>query len=104
MVSLLRENTKIFTERKCTDRRYHVEDNADVANKNVNVYCNKNQFPELSFCGPYSKSHGKRRLSKHYHLHFDPKLVHGVCAIICIPCSYVACISMLDKHWIHGIS
>ena len=68
------------------------------------MYCNTSQFPELSFSGPHSKPHGKIGLSKHYHLCFDTKLGMGVCAILRIPCSCVACTSMLDKPWISGIS
>ena len=46
MVLLIRENTKIFSERKCTEREYHVQDYYDVAHKDVKNYCNRNQFPE----------------------------------------------------------
>ena len=67
------------------------------------MYCNTNQFPEISFCGTHSNSHGARKLSKHYHLCFDPKLGNGICAIFRIPCSCVACTSMLEKYWISGI-
>ena len=55
----------------------------------VKIYCNTNQFPSLPFCGPHSKPHGTRGMSKHYHLRFDPRLGHGVCAILCIPCECV---------------
>ena len=58
------KNNKLFMERKCTDRQYHVQDNADVAHQDVRIYCNTNQFPELPFCGPHSKTHGTRGLSK----------------------------------------
>ena len=105
MVLLIRGNTKKrFMERKGTDRQYHVQDNAYVAHKYVKMYCNTNQFPALSFCGPYSKPHGAKDLSKHNHLRFDPKLGNGVCAIFRISCAYVACTSMLYKHWISGTS
>ena len=67
------------------------------------MYCNTNQFPALTFCGPHSKPHGARRLSKHYHLLFDTKLGNGVCAICRIPCCFVVCTSMLHKPWIPGI-
>ena len=78
-------------ERKCIDRQYHVQDNADVSHQDVKMYCNTNQFPELSFSGPHSKPHGTRGLSKHYHLSFDPKLGMAICAIRRIPCACVAC-------------
>ena len=68
-------------ERKWIDRQYHVQDNADVAQKYVKKYCNTNQRPVLPFCGTHSKPHGARGLSKHYHLRFDPKIVNDVCAI-----------------------
>ena len=67
------------------------------------MYCETNQFPALPFCGPHPKPHISRGLSKHYHLHFDPKLGHGINAIRRIPCVCVACTSMLDKPRISGI-
>ena len=54
-------------------------------------YCNTNEFPALLFCGPYSKNHGARGLSKNYHFRFDPKLGNGVCAIRRKPCASVVC-------------
>ena len=91
---------KIDSERKWTYREYHFKDNADVSHKYSKIYCNTKQFPALPFCGPHPKPHGERGLSKHYHLHSDTKLGNGVCAILHIPCSCVACTSMLDKHCI----
>ena len=91
------KNNKRFMERKWTDRQYHVQDNADVAHQDVRMYCNTNQFPALPFCGPHSKPHGARGLSKHYHLRFYPKLGMGICAIIRITCACVVCTSMIDK-------
>ena len=84
-------------------REYHVKNNADVAHKDVKMYCNTKKFPELLFCGPHTKSHGARGLGKHYHLHFDPKLGNGVFAIRRIPYACVACMSMLEKPWIYVI-
>ena len=84
-------------ERKRTDGQYYAQDNADVEHQDVKMYCNKNQFPSFSFCGPYSKPHGVRGLSKHYHLRFDLKLGMVICAIRHIPCACVAFTSMLDK-------
>ena len=40
---------KISSKRKCTDREYYVQDNADVSHKDVKIYCDTNQFPALSF-------------------------------------------------------
>ena len=76
---------------KCTDREYHVQDNADVAQKDVKMYCDTNQFPVLPFYGPHPKPHGARGLGKHYHILFDPNLGHGICVICRIPCACVAC-------------
>ena len=67
------------------------------------MYCNKNQFPALPFCGKYSKPRVSIGMSKHYNLRFDPKLGNGVCVIHHIPCACVACTSILDKPWIYGI-
>ena len=67
------------------------------------MYCNTNQFTELPFCGPYSKPHGARGLSKNYHLRFYKKLGNGVCSILRIPCACVEFTTMLDKPWISGI-
>ena len=68
-------------EIKCIERQYPVQDNADVSHKYVKNYCNTNQFPVLKSCGPYSKPHGARGMSKNYHLRLYPKLVNGVCKI-----------------------
>ena len=68
------------------------------------MYCKKNQSPELPFCGPHSKPHGPRGMSKHYHLRFDQKLGNGVCAILRIPCACVSCTSMIEKTCVSGIT
>ena len=78
-------------ERKLADRQYHIQDNSDVVHQYVIMYCNTNQFTELSFCSTHSKPHGARGLSKNYHLRFDSKLVMGICEILLIPCACVAC-------------
>ena len=85
------KSRKRFMNRKWTERKYHVQDNADVELKYVKMYCNTDQFPTLPFCGPHYKPHGARGLGKHYHLRFDPKLGMGKCEILCIPCACVAC-------------
>ena len=90
-------------ERKLTERKYRVQDNAAVKLKYLRIYCNTNQFPALPFCGPHSKLHCARGLGKHYHLRFDPKLGMRVCEIRRISCACVACTSMLEKSWISGI-
>ena len=53
---------------KCTDIEYHVQDNSDVAHKDVKMHFDTNQSPALPFFGPHTKPHGRRGLSKHYHL------------------------------------
>ena len=92
-----------YSKRKWTDIEYHVQDNSDVAHKDVKIYCDTNQLPALPFFGPHPKHHVARGLSKHYHLRFSPKQGRGICAIRRIPCDCVGCTSMLDKPWISGI-
>ena len=92
------------SKRKCTDREYHVQGNYGVAQKYGKMCCDTNQFPSLTSCGSHPKPHGARGLSKHYHMRFDPKLGHGICAISHIPCACVECTPMLDKPWIYGIT
>ena len=94
---------KLFMERKLTYRQYHVQDNADVSQKDVKIYCNTNKLPGFSFCVPHSKPHGAGGLSKHYHLRFAPKIGNVVCAISRISCACVACTSIIDKPGISGI-
>ena len=104
MESLIKENqVKYSWKKKWTERKYHVQENALIEIKDMKMYCNTNQFPALTFCGPNFKPHGARGLGKYYHLHFDPKLAMGVCKTFRIPCACVACTSMLDKAWISGI-
>ena len=42
-------------------------------------------------------------MSKHYHLRFNIKVGHGICAILRIPCACVSFTSILDQPWISGI-
>ena len=65
--------------------------------------CDKNQFPELPFCGPHPNPNGARGLSKNYNLRFYPKLGYGICAILHIPFACIGCTSIIDKPWISGI-
>ena len=88
-------------ERKWTYRKYHVQDNADVEHKYVRIYYDTNQFPALSFFGPYSKPHDARGLINKYQF-LQPKLGNGVCEIRRILCACVKFTSMLDKLWING--
>ena len=91
------------SKRKSTDREYHVQDNADVSHKDVKMYCDTKQLPALPFFVPHPKPHVERWWIKHYNLRFDPRLGHGICAIIRIPCACVECTSMLYKTWIYCI-
>ena len=104
MESLIREKyRKISSKIKWIYREYPVQDNSDVAHKYAKIYCDTNKLPKLIFCGSHQKLHGERGLGKHYHLRFDTKLVHGICAIFRIPCACVACTSMLYKPCTYGI-
>ena len=90
MDSFIREIYRNRTsKRKWIDREYHAQDNADVSHKDVKMYCDTNQFPALKFGVPHPNNHGARGLSKHYHLRFDTKLGHVICAILHITCACV---------------
>ena len=65
-------------ERKWTERKYHVQDDAFVELKDCKIYCNANQFAALPSCVTHYKTYGARGMSKNYHLSFDPKLGNGV--------------------------
>ena len=93
------ESSKI----KCTDRYFHVQDNYDVPQKYMKMYCDTNQFPTLLFFGSHPKPHGARVLGKNCHLRFDPNIGHGICAICRIPCACFSLTSILDKPWIYCI-
>ena len=79
-----------------------MQHNKDVEHQDLKVYCSTNHFPELNFLGPHKKPHGVRRLGKHYHMCFDPKLGHVTCAIRLIPCSFNLCTSIIDQTWVSG--
>ena len=95
---------KRASKRKCIEIEYHLQDNADVAQKYVKMYCDTNQIPALPFCCPHPKTHGARGFSKHSNIHFGPKLGHCICATRRIPCACVRCASMWDEPWIYGIT
>ena len=97
------KDRKKASKRKCIDRQYRLQDNSDVAHKDVKMYCDTNQFPALPFCGSRPKPHGARSLGKNYHIRFDPNIDHGICAILRIPYACVACTSMLGQPWISGV-
>ena len=97
------KSKKIFSKIKFTDREYRVKDNSDAAHKYVKMYCDTNQFPTSPFCGSHTKPNGAGGLVKNYHLRFDPKLGHGICAIRRIKCACVTCTLVLGKNLIAGI-
>ena len=97
------KDRKRASKRKWTDREYHVQDNDDVAHKDVKMYFDTHQFPALPFRCSHPKPHGAKGLGKNYHIRFDINLGHGICAISHIPCSCVACTSMLEKSCISGV-
>ena len=43
------KNDKLLLERKWTDRQYHVQDNGDVAQQDVRMYCNTNHSQHYHF-------------------------------------------------------
>ena len=92
------------SKQKCTEREYHVQNDADIAHKYVKMFGNTNQFPSFSFCGTHTKPHGVRGFSKHYHMWFDPKLGHDICAICRILCVCAECTSMLEKLCINCLT
>ena len=75
----------------------------DIVHKDVEIFCNINTFPALENSGPHRKPHVVRGLGKHYHMRFDPKLVHSTCALRWIPCDFIQCTEMLDKNWTPNI-
>ena len=104
MESLIRENTG----------KYPVKENGQIViimfrimlmlrTKTWKYIFDTSQFPALLFCGSHPKPRGSSRLSKHYHLRFDPKLGRVIFAICRIPCACVGCTSMLDKPCISSI-
>ena len=67
------------------------------------MYRDTNQLPALQLCGSNKNPHGARGLGKHYHIHFDPNLGHGICEIRHITCACVAFTSMLEKPRIYDL-
>ena len=50
MESFIRENKReISSKRKWTDREYNIQDNADVAHKDVKIYCDTNRRTSKRF-------------------------------------------------------
>ena len=85
------------SRKKWKNREYHVQNDEDVDNKYVKMYCTTTQFPELPFCVPNKKPHSVRRLGKHHHMRFDTKLDYRKCAICCITGVYTKLTSRLEK-------
>ena len=63
----------------------------------VKTHFTTNHFPELPFYGTHKKPHGVHGLSKHYHMHFDPKIGHGTCEINYTHCAYTQCKYTIEK-------
>ena len=104
MELLIKANTKMGKWEIWTEREYYVQEDTDVLNKDVQIFLNTTHFPSLPFCGPQTKPHGVRELSKHYHIIFDTTLGHGICTICQMPCACIECTSMLDKPSIPYLS
>ena len=94
---------KLASKWKWNEIEYHVQDRKNVSHISLKMLCTTTQFPSLSFCVPHEKPHGVIGLSKIYHLQLDPKSVYGKCAIRIIPCSCIACTTMLDKLWAYVV-
>ena len=45
-----------------------MQENYDIAHKDVKMFCDINQFPFLVFCVPHQKLHGVRGFVNHYHM------------------------------------
>ena len=58
----------------------------------------------MPFCGPHTKPHSVRRLSKHYHMQFEPNLEHGIWEIHHTPCACDKFASRIDKTWVNGLT
>ena len=46
--------------------------------KTLRYFFNTNHFLSFPFCGPKTKPHGVKELSKNYHIQSSPKLGHGI--------------------------
>ena len=93
------KDRKCASKRKWNSSEYYLQEIKDVSHILVKMSCATTQFPKFSFCGPHAKPHGVRGINKNYNLRLDPKLDHVKCAIQQIPCSFIACTTMLDKPW-----
>ena len=104
MVKLINSDMQNAVKEMEKDKKgYHMHENSDVAQKHVKIFCDRNQFPILMFCGPHKNPHGVTWLGKHYHIRFYPKLGHSLCSILWISCTCAECTSMLDKHWVPSL-
>ena len=61
-------------------------------------------FHHFHFCGPHTKPHGVRELSKHYYIQFDNKIGHNTLEISRIPYACSEYTFMIDKPWIRGLT
>ena len=68
----------------------------------VQYFVIQTSFRTFLFCGPHTKPHGVKGLSKNYNMIFDPQLGHSIFAIRLIPCVCVEFTSTLEKPGIPG--
>ena len=105
MVLYITEKTKkTSSKKKWTNREYHVQHNEDVKLQDVEIYCATNQFPEFWFFWTHNKPYGVCGLGNYYCMCFGTKLVHGTCAIFCIPLACTFCTSILDQPLVTGFT
>ena len=65
--------------------------NKDVEHQYVKIYCTKNKFTQLPFCGTHNKPHVVRGKNKALSHDFSPKIGHRTCTIHLIPCVCLKC-------------
>ena len=73
-----------------------MQEDINVAYKDIKIFCYTNKFPLLQFSVPHTKLHVVRSLSKYYYMVLYPKLGHGICAIYRIICASAECTSTLE--------
>ena len=47
---------KLASKHKWKEQEYHIQENDDVMQKGVKIFCDTTQLPSLLFCGPH-KNH-----------------------------------------------
>ena len=69
----LRETQRI-SGKKVDKQKVLCAKNEYVEHQYVKMYYKINHFTKFPFFGTHNKPHGVGGLSKHYHMHFDPKI------------------------------